>query len=74
MVFRGKKSEFKTMLPHINSVIQKNDTENKLDLNDLYIPEKYGTKIENLILKNQDLFPNKNSELGKTNTVKCNSL
>ena len=56
----------------INSVIQNNNCKNKLDLKELEldVPEKYRSKIEKLILQNRDLFSNKDSELGKTDTVK----
>ena len=54
----------------VNSVIQNKSCETKIDLNDLDVPEQYRPKIERLIMKNQDLFANKDSELGHTDTVK----
>ena len=48
----------------VNSVIKNNINGSKLDLNDLDVPEKYRSKTEKLIIKNQDLFANKDSELG----------
>ena len=50
----------------INSVIKDNQFKEKLDLKDLDIPEEYGSRIETLVLQNQDLFANKDSELGHT--------
>ena len=55
---------------NINSVIENKQAESKLNLNDLDVPEKYRSNIEKLILKNQDLFASKDSELGHTDTVK----
>lgn len=64
-------SEIKeTEVTHINSVIQNKDCNNTMNLKDLDVPEKYRSEIENLILKNKDLFANKDSELGHTDTVK----
>ena len=54
----------------VGSIIKNNIDENKLNLKDLDEPEKYRSKIEKLIIKNHDLFANKDSELGKTETVK----
>ena len=54
----------------VNSVIQNKSCETKIDLNDLDVPEQYRLQIERLIMKNQDLFANKDSELGHTDTVK----
>ena len=54
----------------VNSVIQNKGCDTKIDLNDLDVPEQYRPKIERLIMKNQDLFANKDSELGHTDTVK----
>ena len=45
-----------------NSVIQNKNCETKLDLKDLDVPEQYRSKIEKLVLKNQDLFASKDSE------------
>ena len=57
-------------LKTINTVIQSEDQDNKIDLKDFDVPDKYRSKIENLILKNQDLFASKDSELRHTDTVK----
>ena len=57
-------------LKTINTVIQSKDQDNKIDLKNIDVPDKYRSKIENLILKNQDLFASKDSELGHTDTVK----
>ena len=54
----------------VNSVIKNNQSKDKLNLNDLDIPQQYRSKIEKLVLQNQDLFANKDSELGHTETVK----
>ena len=54
----------------VNSVIQNKNCETKLDLKDLDVPEQYRSKIEKLVLKNQDLFASKDSELGHTDTIK----
>ena len=54
----------------VNSVIQNNQCESKLNLNDLDVPQQYRPQIEKIILQNQDLFANKDSELGLTETVK----
>ena len=54
----------------VNSVIQNKNCETKLDLKDLDVPEQYRSKIEKLVMKNQDLFASKDSELGHTDTIK----
>ena len=54
----------------VNSVIKNNHSKDKLNLNDLDVPQQYRSKIEKLVLQNQDLFANKDSELGHTETVK----
>ena len=36
----------------------------------LDVPEQYRSKIEKLVLKNQDLFASKDSELGHKDTIK----
>ena len=54
----------------VDSVIKNNIDESKLNLKDLDVPKRYRSKIEKLIIKNHDLFANKDSELGKTETVK----
>ena len=57
----------------ISSVIQNKQQKplnNKIDLTDLDVTEKFRPHIKNLIVKNQDLFASKDSELGYTSTVK----
>ena len=54
----------------VNSVIQNKNCETKLDLKDLDVPEQYRSKIEKLVLINQDLFASKDSELVHTDTIK----
>ena len=54
----------------VNSVIKNDQSKDKLNLNDLDVPQQYRSKIEKLVLQNQDLFANKDSELGHTETVK----
>ena len=61
-------SEVQNNVIQVNSVIQNNSCENKLDLNDLDVPEKYRSKIEKLVLQNRDLFANKDLVLGKTDS------
>ena len=51
-------------------MIKNKPCSDKLDLKDLDVPEQYRSKIEKLVLKNQDLFASKDSELGHTDTVK----
>ena len=58
-------------VPTVNSVIQYKQWENKLNLNDLDVPQPYRSKIKKLILQNQDLFANKDSELGHTDQQRC---
>ena len=55
---------------NVNSVFQNKECDSKLNLKDIDVPAEYRTKIEKLVLTNQDLFPNKYSELGNTDTVK----
>ena len=66
----AKITEVQNNVTQINSVIQNNNCKNKLDLKELDVPEKYRSNIEKCILQNRDLFSNKDSELGKTDTVK----
>ena len=65
-ISRIQESNLKT----INMVIQSEDQDNKIDLKELDVPDKYWPKTENLILKNQDLFASKDTELGHIDTVK----
>ena len=57
-------------ITNVISVFQNKDCDSKLNLKDINVPAEYRTKIEKLVLKNQDLFANKDSELGNTDTVK----
>ena len=66
----AKISGIQNNVARVNSVIQNKNCETKLDLKDLDVPEQYRSKIEKLVLKNQDLFASKDSELGHTDTIK----
>ena len=57
-------------ITNVNSVVQNKECYSKLNLKDIDVPAEYRTKIKKLVLKNQDLFANKDSELGHTDTVK----
>ena len=46
-------------ITNVNSVFQNQKCDSKLNLKDIDVPAEYRTKIEKLILKNQDLFANK---------------
>ena len=50
--------------------MQQENGDSKLNLSDLDVSPQYRSQIEKLIIKNQDLFSNKDSELGHTETVK----
>ena len=63
-------SGIQNIVASVKSVIQNKNCETKLDLKDLDVPEQYRSKIEKLVLKNQDLFASKDSELGHTDTIK----
>ena len=66
----AKISGIQNNVASVNSVIQNKNCETKLDLKDLDVPEQYRSKIEMLVLKNQNLFASKDSELGHTDTIK----
>ena len=66
----AKLAGIKNNVSTVNSIIQNNQCESKLNLNDLDVPQQYRPQIEKIILQNQDLFANKDSELGHTETVK----
>ena len=66
----AKISDIQKNVTTVNSVIQSTDCGSKLNLKDLDVPKQHRLKIENLIVKNQDLFASKDSELGHTDTVK----
>ena len=52
------------------SVIKNGSTDSTINLKDLDVAEKYRCKIEQLVLKNKNLFASKDSELGHTDVVK----
>lgn len=54
----------------ISSVIKNQKQEFNLNLQDLNVPDEHRPDIEKLIKENHDLFANKDSELGQTDTVK----
>ena len=66
----AKISGIQNNVANVNSVIRNKPCNNKLDLKDLDVPEQYRSKIEKLVLRNQNLFASKDSELGHTDTVK----
>ena len=66
----AKFSGIQNNVANVISAIKKKPCNNKLDLKDLYLPEQYRSKIEKLVLRNQDLFASKDSELDHTDTVK----
>ena len=66
----AKISGIQNNVASVNSVIQNKNCETKLDLKDLDVPKQYRSKKEKLVLKNQDLFASKDSELGHTDTIK----
>ena len=66
----AKISGIQNNVANVNSVIKNKPCDNTLDLKDLDVPEQYRSKIEKLVLRNQDLFASKDSELGHTDTVK----
>ena len=66
----AKISGIQNNVANVNSVIKNKPCNDKIDLKDLDVPKQYRSKIEKLVLKNQDLFASKDSELGHTDTVK----
>ena len=66
----AKISGIQNNVANVNSVMKNKPCNNTLDLKDLDVPEQYRSKIEKLVLRNQDLFASKDSELGHTDTVK----
>ena len=58
----AKISGIQNNVANVNSVIKNKPYSDKLDLKDLDVPEQYRSKIEKLVLKNQDLFASKDSE------------
>ena len=55
---------------NVNSLFQNKECDSKFNLKEIDVPAEYRTKIEKLVLKNQDLFANKDSELGNTDPIK----
>ena len=53
----------------VNSILKGPDVGGQLDLKDLDVPQEFRKDIEHLILKNQELFASKDTELGHTKTV-----
>ena len=66
----AKISGIQDKVMQVNSAMQQNVDDSKLNLSDLDVSSQYKSQIEKLIIKNQDLFANKDSELGHTETVK----
>ena len=66
----GKISVIQNNVASVNTVIRNKTYNSNLDLKDLDVPDKYRSKIEKLVLKNQDMFASKDSELGHTDIVK----
>ena len=55
----------------VNSVLKNSgNNETEIDFSDLHVDNKYRKDIENIVLDNKDLFANKDSDLGHTDTVK----
>ena len=66
----AKISGIQNTVMQVNSAMQQENGDSKLNLSDLDVSPQYRSQIEKLIIKNQDLFSNKDSELGHTETVK----
>ena len=66
----AKISGIQNTVMQVNSAMQQKNGDSKLNLSDLDVSPQYRSQIEKLIIKNQDLFSNKDSELGHTETVK----
>ena len=66
----AKISGIQNTVMQVNSAMQQKNGDSKLNLSDLDVSPQYRSQIEKLIIKNQDLFSNKDSELGYTETVK----
>ena len=49
--------------------VQKSEDDFKIDKAEINAPEEYKELIENLIIKNINLFANKDSDLGQTDTI-----
>lgn len=54
----------------VGSILKGQHKECKIDLEELHVSEKYRSKVEHLLLGNQDIFASKDSDLGHTDTVK----
>lgn len=59
-----------TDLKNVNSVISNVSGDRQLNLGELSVPPEFRKDIEKLVIKNQDLFASKDSDLGHTDTVK----
>ena len=58
-------------ITNINSVIQNKESNSKFNLKDLNVPAECRSKNrKKLVLRNKDLFANKASELGHTDSIK----
>ena len=53
----------------VNSILKSPDVGDHLDLKDLDVPQEFHGDIVRLILRNQDLFASKDTDLGHTETV-----
>ena len=53
----------------MNSILKGPDVGGRLDLKVLDVPQEFQKDIEHLILKNQELFASKDTELGHTKTM-----
>ena len=53
----------------VNSILKSPDVGDHLDLKDLDVPQEFHGDIVGLILRNQDLFASKDTDLGHTETV-----
>ena len=58
-----------SQVTEVNSILKGPDVGDHLDLKDLDVPQEFRKDIEHLILKNQELFASKDTELGHTETV-----
>ena len=48
----------------------KQTVDNKMNLNDIDVPDQFRSKVKRLFLENKDLFASKDSELSHTDIVK----
>ena len=59
-------------LSEVNSILKTCKNHGNIDFNNLDVPEESRKVIQNLILRNSDIFASKDSELGHTDTVTMN--